>query len=80
MNQMKQIGKGDKAMEQSIAYVENFLKDNGTTWQDRLNYEKSKRRDEVRFETAKNLLQMNLSMEDIAKATGLSINEIETLK
>ena len=77
---MKQIGKGDKAMEQSIAYVENFLKDNGTTWQDRLNYEKSKGRDEVRFETAKNLLQMNLSMEDIAKATGLSINEIETLK
>ena len=80
MKQMKQIGKGDKAMEQSIAYVENFLKNNGTTWQDRLNYEKNKGRDEARIETAKNLLQMNFSMEDIAKATGLSINEIETLK
>ena len=84
MNQMKQMGKGDEAMEQSIAYVQEFLKENGTTWQDRLNYEKNKGRDEGRdenrIETARNLLQMNLSIEDIAKATGLSKIEIEALK
>ena len=100
MNQMKQMGKDDEAMEQSIAYVQEFLKENGTTWQDKLTYEKNKGRDEGlveghaegliegraegliegRAETARNLLQMNLSIEDIAKATGLSKIEIEALK
>ena len=84
MKEMKQMGKDDEAMEQSIAYVQEFLKENGTTWQDKLNYEKNKSREEGRdeglIETAKNLLQMNLSTQDIKNATGLSIEEIEALK
>ena len=32
------------------------------------------------MEIAKNLLNMNMSIEDISKATNLSIEEIESLK
>ncbi|MBF0410848.1 MAG: Rpn family recombination-promoting nuclease/putative transposase, partial [Candidatus Riflebacteria bacterium] len=34
---------------------------------------------EGKIETAKNLLLMNLSLEDVAKATGLSVEEIRKL-
>ena len=34
---------------------------------------------QAKIETAKNLLSMSLSIENIAKATGLSIKEIQTL-
>ena len=89
---MNTIESDNEAIRRSVAYVQEFLKENGTTWQDRLNYEKNKGRDEGlvegraeglvegRAETARNLLQMNLSIEDIAKATGLSEIEIEALK
>ena len=81
---MNTIESDNEAIRRSVAYVQEFLKENGTTWQDRLNYEKNKGRDEGRdenrIETARNLLQMNLSIEDIAKATGLSKVEIEALK
>lgn len=84
MKQMKQIGKDDEAMEQSIAYVQEFLKENGTTWQDKLNYEKNKSRDEGRdenrIETARNMLNDNMDIKEISKYTGLSQTEIEALK
>lgn len=71
MKQMKQIGKDDEAMEQSIAYVQEFLKENGTTWQDKLNYEKNKSRDEGRdenrIETARNMLNDNMDIKEISK-------------
>lgn len=34
---------------------------------------------EGKLETAKNLLQLGLSIEDIAKATGLTVQEIQAL-
>ena len=81
---MSIIESDDEAVKCSIAYVQEFLKENGTTWQDKLDYEKNKSREEGRdeglTETAKNLLQMNLSTQDIKKATGLSIEKIEALK
>lgn len=84
MRQMKQIGKDDEAMEQSIAYVQEFLKENGTTWQDKLTYEKNKGRDEGlvegRVETARNMLNDNIDIKEISKYTGLSEIEIEALK
>jgi len=39
-----------------------------------------KGREKEKIETAKNLLAMNLEVEQIAKATGLSIKNIENLK
>ena len=80
MKEMKQIGKDDEAMEQSIAYVQEFLKENGTTWQDKLNYEKNKARDEGLIETAKNMLNKGYEIEEIASLVGLSKEEIEALK
>lgn len=84
MNNMEQIGKDDKAMEQSIEYVQNFLKDNGTTFQDRLTYEKNKGRDEGREEqalvTARNMINKGYSVEEIMSLVDLSKEEIEALK
>ena len=84
MKEMKQMGKDDEAMEQSIAYVQEFLKENGTTWQDKLNYEKNKSHDEGReenqIETARNMLKDNMDIKEISKYTGLSQIEIEALK
>ena len=84
MKEMKKIGKDDEAMEQSIAYVQEFLKENGTTWQDKLNYEKNKSHDEGReenqIETARNMLKDNMDIKEISKYTGLSQIEIEALK
>lgn len=84
MNNMEQIGKDDKAMEQSIEYVQNFLKDNGTTFQDRLTYEKNKGRDEGREEqalvTARNMINKGYSVEEIMSLVNLSKEEIEALK
>ena len=84
MEEIENIGKGDDAMEQSVAYVKEFLKENGTTFQDRLIYEKNVGRDEGKkenaIETAKNLLNTSLTIEEIAAATGLSYKEIEALE
>ena len=89
MEEMENIGKGDDAMEQSVAYVKEFLKENGTTFQDKLIYEKNVSRNEGLAEgrekgekqgilkTARNLLKMHFSVQDIAEATDLSKEEIE---
>ena len=77
---MSTIESDDEAVKRSIAYVQEFLKENGTTWQDKLNYEKNKARDEGLIETAKNMLKDNMNIKEISKYTGLSKAEIEALK
>src|SRR5699024_2165484 len=42
LEEMKEIGSGDEYMEEAIQYAEEFLKEEGTTFQDKLNFEKSK--------------------------------------
>ena len=84
IEEMKKIAKGDDAMEQAIAYVDQFLKEEGTTFQDKIEYEKAKgeakgKRNTL-LETARNMLDMNMPVADISKATGLSKTEIEALK
>ena len=87
LEEMKKIGKGDEVMEQAIAYVNQFLKEEGTTFQDKIEYEKAKSvaegeakgREEDKKETAKNLLDMNMSIKDICKATGLSEKDIHNI-
>ena len=84
MEEMKEIGKGDKTMEDVIKYVDWFLKEEGTTFQDKIEYEKAKgeakgKRNTL-LETARNMLDMNMPVADISKATGLSKTEIEALK
>ena len=83
IEEMKNIAEGDKVMEQAIAYVNNFLKEEGTTFQDKIEYEKAKSeakgRDEDKKETAKNMLKKGYSVEEISEITNLSINEIKKL-
>ena len=83
MEEMKEIGKGDKTMEDVIKYVDWFLKEEGTTFQDKIEYEKAKSeakgREDDKKETAKNLLDMNIPVANISKATGLSEQEINNL-
>ena len=92
MEEMENIGKGDDAMEQSVAYVKEFLKENGTTFQDRLIYEKNVGRDEGlaegraegkkenAIETAKNMFLDKVDINKIVQYTGLSVKQIEALK
>ena len=80
MEEMKEIGKGDKTMEDVIKYVDWFLKEEGTTFQDKIEYEKAKEKRKSLLETAKNLLDMNIPITSIIKATGLSEKEIVKLK
>ena len=80
---MKEIGKGDKTMKDVIKYIDWFLKEEGTTFRDKIEYEKAKSeakgREDDKKETAKNLLDMNMPVANISKATGLSEQEINNL-
>ena len=82
--EMKEIGKEDEVMEQALKYIDEFLEKEGTTFQDKIDYEKVKSFDDGEktgiIKTAKNLLNMNFSVNDIMKATGLSKEEIKNLK
>ena len=88
MEEMKEIGKGDKTMKDVIKYVDWFLKEEGTTFQDKIEYEKAKSEakgreegiDMERKETAKNMLQDGMSIKAIMKYTGLSETDISNLK
>lgn len=77
---MSTIESDNDAVRRSVTYVKEFLKENGTTWQDRLNYEKNKCRDEGLIEIARNMLNDNIDIKEISKYTGLSKVEIEALK
>lgn len=91
LEEMREIGSGDEYMEEAVKYAEEFLKEEGTTFQDKLDFEKSKsfnNGEEIGLKegekngilkTAKNLLKMQFSVQDIAKATGLSKEEIKNL-
>ena len=88
MEEMKQIGKGDEIMEDAIKYVDWFLKEEGTTFQDKIEYEKAKSeaegeakgREEDKKETAKNMLKKGYPLQDISEITNLSEKDIVKLK
>ena len=84
IEEMESIAKGDKTMEQAIEYVDAFLKEEGTTFQDKIEYEKAKSeakgREDDKKETAKNMLNKSYSISEIMDITGLSQTEIEALK
>ena len=44
-----------------------------------IDYARKEGMEKARIETARNLLKTNLSLEDIAKATGMSLEEVSTL-
>ena len=81
--EMKQIGKDDEVMEQAIKYIDEFLEKEGTTFQDKIDYEKVKSFDDGEkagiMKTAKKMLKDGLNINSIAKYTGLSKEEIENL-
>ena len=88
LDEMKKLSKGDEVMEQAIAYVNQFLKEEGTTFQDKIEYEKAKSEAKGREEgiaeehekmikAAKNMLEKGYSIQDISEATNLSIDEIK---
>ena len=96
MEEMKNIEKGNEMAKKSVAYVKEFLKENGTSFQDRLIYEKNVGRDEGRsegrneglaegkrdnaIETVKNMLLDKVDTKKIAQYTGLSVQQIEALE
>lgn len=46
----------------------------------RLNTEKQEEREKEKINIAKNLLSLNIDLDDISRSTGLSIDEINELK
>ena len=71
-------------MEETIKYVENFLREEGTTFQDKLDYVEAKGKIKGKrlglMETARNMLKKGYSLQDIREITGLSKKEIESIK
>lgn len=92
LEEMKEIGSGDEYMEEAIQYAEEFLKEEGTTFQDKLNFEKSKSFNNGKeiglkegekkgiLKTAKNMLKKKYPVQDIAELTNLTIEEIKNIK
>ena len=79
MEEMKEIGKDDEIMEDVIKYVDWFLKEEGTTFQDKIEYEKAKseakgetKGEKNALKTAKNMLQDGVNIKSIMKYTGLT--------
>ena len=92
LKEMEKIAKGDKNMEQALKFMKRFVNDEKNlsifdTIKDR---ERNAREDGILegrneehqklLQTAKNLLDMDMPISKIAKATGLSNEEIEELK
>ena len=85
--EMKEIGKEDEVMEQALKYIDEFLEKEGTTFQDKIDYEKVKSFDDGLMKgektgimkTAKKMLKDGLNINTIAKYTGLSKEEIKKL-
>ena len=77
----------NEVMEQAIKYIDEFLEKEGTTFQDKIDYEKVKSFDDGLMKgekagimkTAKKMLKDGLNINSIAKYTGLSKEEIENL-
>ena len=81
--EMKEIGKEDEVMEQALKYIDEFLEKEGTTFQDKIDYEKVKSFDDGEkagiIKTAKKMLKDGLNINSVAKYTGLSLEEIKEL-
>ena len=85
LEEMRIIAKGDDIMEQALDFMERFLNDeNIRDVYDKINDVKEEAMEEGKREnaikTAQNLLSTSLSIKEIAKATGLTIKEVEALK
>ena len=92
MKELKDIAKEDEIMESAIRLMEDFLNDE--EMQDEFDkitdieyYAEEKGRkaglaegNKKLLQTAKNLLNMNISISDIATATGLSKEEIKRIQ
>ena len=93
---LKEISKGDKIMKEVYKKLEELSEDKDLALlYDEKEREEEKRKEELEYakelgytsginkgieNTAKNLLAMKMSIEDIEKATGLSKEEINSLK
>ena len=89
---LKEISKGDKIMDKIYKRLDKLSEDKALSLlYDEKEREEEKKQAEIEYaeehglnkgikQTAKNLLSMNMSLEDISKATGLSIEEINNLK
>ena len=89
---LKEISKGDKIMDKIYKRLDKLSEDDALSLlYDEKEREEEKKQAEIEYaeehglnkgikQTAKNLLSMNMKVEDISKATGLSIEEINNLK
>lgn len=89
---LKEISKGDKIMDKIYKRLDKLSEDEALSLlYDEKEREEEKKQAEIEYaeehglnkgikQTAKNLLSINMSLEDISKATGLSIEEINNLK
>lgn len=89
---LKEISKGDKIMDKIYKRLDKLSEDEALSLlYDEKEREEEKKQAEIEYaeehglnkgikQTAKNLLLMNMKVEDISKATGLSIEEINNLK
>ena len=88
MEEMQNIAKGDEKLDQTIAYVKDFLEKNGTTFRDKLIYEKNvsheegydEGKKEKSIETAKSMLKDKCEISTIMKYTNLTKEQIEALQ
>ena len=85
IEEMKKIVDQEKEMEDAVRFMEEFLADEEIRdVYDKINDVERNARAEGEekgiIKTAKNLLQLNISIEDISKATGLSIQELKKLE
>ena len=89
---LKEISKGDKIMDKIYKRLDKLSEDEALSLlYDEKEREEEKKQAEIEYaeehglnkgikQTAKNLLSMNMTLEDISKATGLTVDEIKNLK
>lgn len=89
---LKEISKGDKIMDKIYKRLDKLSEDEALSLlYDEKEREEEKKQAEIEYaeehglnkgikQTARNLLSMNMKVEDISKATGLSIEEINNLE
>ena len=78
---MREEAKEDEVMERALQFMEEFLADEEIkNVYDKINDVERNAREEEKMKTAKNLLQLNIAIEDVSKATGLSIQELKNLE
>lgn len=84
IEELEKYAKGDKLMEQSVEYVKRYL--NGPlnhTFEDYILEKQLEAKEEGEtagiLATAKNLLNLNIDIKDISKATGLSEKDLKKL-